>query len=57
MNNNMELLIKEIQKYNNDIDGVEFLRDLVNWLNFRNEHLNSNKTPLFLMKEFINDMK
>lgn len=53
----MKNTIKKVQSHNNDIDGVEFLRDLVNWLNFRSEHLNSNKTPLFLMKEFIRDMK
>lgn len=34
------------------IDGIEFLRALVNSFNFRYEHLNENKTPYQLIKEY-----
>jgi len=38
--------------FNKDLDGIEFLRCLVNTFNFRYEHLNEDKTPLQLIKEY-----
>jgi hypothetical protein len=35
-----------------DLNGVEFLRAAVNWLNYRNENLNSKKSPEQLINDF-----
>ena len=39
-------------KTQNTKSGVSFLRNLVFWLNQRNEYLNENKTPLALIAEY-----
>jgi len=38
-------------------DGANFLRDLVLWMNARNEWINENKTPLTLIKEYRDYLK
>lgn len=40
--------------FNKDLEGINFLRGLVNSFNFRHEYLNENKTPQQLIKEFEN---
>ena len=42
------------QPESKSLDGVNKLRDIVNWLNSRNEYLNENKSHLQLIKEFNN---
>ena len=38
----------------NKRNGAKFLRDLVLWLNSRDEYLNDNKTILTLISEYQN---
>ena len=41
-------------------NGIDFIRSLVNWSNYRDEHFNENKTPIQLINEFkdyINDIR
>lgn len=35
------------------LDGVEFLRDAVKWLDHRNEHRNGEQTPQQLLNAFF----
>ena len=42
----------EAKDCKNDLEGINFLRGLVNSFNFRGEYLNENKTPQQLIKEF-----
>lgn len=46
--------MKTINDYNKDLDGIEFLRSLVNAYGYRNEHLNGDKSPIQLVNEFLN---
>ena len=39
--------------FNKDLDGIEFLRHLVNCFNFRHEYLNADKTPQQLINEYV----
>ena len=39
-----------------NLEGIEFIRSLANWSNYRNESLNDNKTPIQLINEF-NDFR
>ena len=46
-------MAKSIKDYKEDLKGVDFLRRLVNWSNYRHEYLNENKTPIQLINEFL----
>jgi len=48
--------MKKVSEYKKDLQGIEFIRSLANWSNYRNEYLNENKTPIQLINEF-NDYK
>jgi len=38
---------------NKGLDGIGFLRDLVNAYGWRNENLNGEKTPTMLINEYL----
>lgn len=44
-------------KQGDESAGADFLRRLVYWLNSRDEHKNSNKSPIQLMNEFKKRLK
>lgn len=44
--------MKGTGKLNKGLDGVTYLRDMVEWLNWRIEERNTDKTPLQLMNEY-----
>ena len=44
--------MKTTKDYSKDLDGIDFLRRLVNA--YGNEHLNGNKSPIQLVNEFLN---
>ena len=46
--------MKTTKDYSKDLDGIDFLRRLVNAYGYRNEHLNSDKSPIQLVNEFLN---
>lgn len=48
--------MKKVSEYKKNLEGIEFIRSLANWSNYRNECLNDNKTPIQLINEF-NDYK
>ena len=39
------------------LNGIEFLRDLVDWLNYRPEDQNEEKTPSQLITEYKKALK
>ena len=46
--------MKTTKDYSKDLDGIDFLRRLVNAYGYRDEHLNGNKSPIQLVNEFLN---
>ena len=48
--------MKKVNEYKKNLEGIEFIRSLANWSNYRNESLNDNKTPIQLINEF-NDFR
>ena len=46
--------MKKLKDLNKELDGIKFLRDLVNAYGWRHEHLNANKTPIQLINEYLN---
>lgn len=48
--------MKKQSDYNTDLEGIEFLRNLVNWANYRAEFKNENKTPIQLINEFCKEL-
>jgi len=45
--------LKELREsHKKDLSGIDFLRDLTNSFDYRNEYLNADKTPLQLIKEY-----
>jgi len=42
------------KNFKKDLDGIDFLRGLVNCCNARNENYNDNKTPNQLIKDYYN---
>ena len=46
--------MKTTKDYSKDLDGIDFLRRLVNAYGYRNEHLNADKSPIQLVNEFLN---
>lgn len=45
--------MQKIKDLNKELDGIEFLRNLVSEYGLRNEHLNSKKTPTQLINEYL----
>lgn len=43
----------KLSDFKTDLEGIEFLRNLVNFLDCRDEHYNSNKTPNQLINEYL----
>lgn len=48
---------RQQQKLNKDLDGIDFLREMVEALNNRNETVNEDKTPMQLMLEYVNEFE
>ena len=46
--------MKKLKDLNKELDGIKFLRGLVNAYGWRDEHLNANKTPIQLINEYLN---
>lgn len=42
----------DLDNLNKGVNGIEFLRRLVNWYGYRDEYLNANKSPIQLINEF-----
>ena len=45
--------MKKIKDLNKGLDGIDFLRNLVNAYGWRDEHLNGEKTPTQLINEYL----
>lgn len=45
--------MKKLKDLNKGLDGIEFLRNLVNAYGWRDEHLNAEKTPIQLINEYM----
>tara|TARA_R110002012_G_C11439498_1_gene590431 strand:+ start:21 stop:200 length:180 start_codon:yes stop_codon:yes gene_type:complete len=45
--------MKKIKDLNKGLDGIDFLRGLVNNYGWRDEHLNGEKTPIQLINEYL----
>lgn len=46
--------VLKIESHKKGIEGIEFLRDAVNWMDNRNEFLNESKSPKQLLKDYMN---
>ncbi len=46
--------MKTTKDYSKDLDGIDFLRRLVNGYGWRDENLNGDKSPIQLVNEFLN---
>ena len=49
--------LKKLNRYTEGLESAQYLRDLVHWLNSRNEHLNENKNVTQLRSEFDKTLK
>ncbi|AGO47665.1 hypothetical protein Phi4:1_gp128 [Cellulophaga phage phi4:1] len=47
---------KKIKDFKEGIEGIEFLRNAVQWFNYRDEHLNAEKTPKQLLNEYLEEV-